>query len=331
MARSSRTGKVLKWTVIAVVILAVLYAAGWFFIARTVKARIFALLEGTNGQDVVVQCSELGYQGFPVNFGFSCRDLHVRDRATNMTADLPGLLARAPVYSPWAVETTLEGPLTLDSGHGVMVRSEWSALGGKMIYGDDAPRFLSFSFEDMTTRFSNADDQEGTLTIEGGEGLTRDNEGDLDVALSISNAILRPQNKADALDPVSINLNATVENGGAMLGESIRLEALRGKSGIVDQAMLTIGTHGSHVALSGPYSFDAQGYLSGNFKVELAGIDILARAIGIAIPESANAVNTIAGLVNALASGQKSLAVTVKVDGGKASMGFIRLGRLPPI
>ncbi|TNB46479.1 DUF2125 domain-containing protein [Martelella lutilitoris] len=332
MAGSTRTRKYLKWSLIVLVIILIAYALGWFFIARTVKARIFELLEGQDGNDTVVSCEDIGYQGFPTSFGFFCDSLHVRDRNTDAVFDTPRLLAEAPVYSPWSVMATVTGPATLDNDAGMILRSEWEHLGGKLIYGRAAPRLISFDVEGLTARFAVPAGRQGTLTAEYAQGLVRNDDGDLDLALTVTNGVLRPQNNAEALPSVSVNLLATVDDGGELLAtKQIRSNRLRGKSGILNQATLAIGERASHIAVSGRFAFDKEGYLDGRFSVELTGIDGISQVLQLAFPEVAQPVDTVTGLIKSFTGGQRTMALDVRVNQGRAMLGFIPLGRIPPV
>lgn len=331
MARSSRMGKFFKWVIAIVVIIAVVYSLGWFFVARTVKARIFSLLEGSSKQDITVSCQDLSYKGYPLNFGFVCDQMHLRDRATNTVFDTPKLTAGAAVYAPWTVMADIEGPANLTRDNGSLVRSEWENLSTKMIYGDKAPELLSGELSNLTTRFSAHAGQQGVLTVEDGKALVRQEDGNLDVAVSVTNAVLRPRNDAEAMDPISFDLVATVEKGISLLDGPLRADKLRGKSGVLNNVTLVVGDNNSHVSVAGPFSFDNQGYLTGNFNLELAGVDLIAQAIKIGVPESANVVDTMATLVRNFSAGQKVFKLSVGVDRGRARIGFIPIGKIPPI
>ncbi|AMM83183.1 DUF2125 domain-containing protein [Martelella sp. AD-3] len=332
MAGSTRTRKYLKWSLVVLVVLLLAYALGWFFIARTVKARIFDLLEGQSGNETVVSCEDIGYQGFPASFGFFCDSLHVRDRKTDAVFDTPRLLAEAPVYAPWSVMATVTGPATLDNDAGMILRSEWEHLGGKLIYGRAGPRLVSYDIEGLTARFAAPEGRQGTLTAEYAQGLVRDDDGDLDLAFTVTNGVLRPQNNAEALPAVSVNLLATIDDGGALLAnKQIRSHGLRGKSGILNQATLAIGDRASHIAISGRFSFDKEGYLDGRFSVELTGIDGISQVLQLAFPQVARPVETVTGLIKSFTGGQRTMALDVRVNQGRAMLGFIPLGQIPPV
>ena len=331
MARSTRTRKFLKWTLIVLIAVIVAYALGWFYIARTVKARIFTLLQGQGQQNVVVNCEDIGYNGFPAKFGFFCDDLHVRDRTSDSVFDAPQLKAEAPVYSPWSVLATLTGPATLQNDAGMLLRAEWQDFGGKLIYRGGAPRLVSFDFEAVTARFADPQGRQGTLTAEQGQGLVRNDNGDLDVALNLNEAVLRPQNNADALPAVSLNLLATVDDGGALLETDFHPQMLRGKSGIVNQAALAIGESQSMMAVSGRFAFDKDGYLDGRFSFELTGIDGVAQLAALSFPGAAGVINSVTGLVKNFTGGQRTVTLDVRVEHGRAVLGFIPLGKIPPL
>lgn len=331
MARPTRTRKFVKWALIVLVVLILAYAIGWFYIARTVKARIFSLLEGQNQNNVVVSCEDVGYNGFPSEFGFFCDQLHVRDRMTHAVFDTPQLLAEAPVYSPWTVLASVTGPATLKNDAGMLLRSEWQRFGGKLIYRRGAPRLLSFDLEAMTTRFADPQGRQGTVTVENGQGLLRDDDGDLDIALALQNVVLRPRNDAEALPAVSVNLLATVDHGGSLMETDFHPQMLRGKSGIINQAAIAVGESQSHMRTSGTFSFDDEGYLDGRFSFELTGIDGVAQLMSLAFPPAANVINTVTGLVKNFTGGQRTMTLDVRVNHGRAVLGFIPLGQIPPL
>ncbi|WP_176086324.1 DUF2125 domain-containing protein [Martelella sp. HB161492] len=331
MAASSRTRKLLRVIGVILVVIIVAYGLGWFYVARTVKARIFTLLEGTQTKDVMVECGKLGYQGFPLQFGFYCDDLHLRQRDDRFTFDLPKLVADAPAYSPWSVMAHLQGPATLKNEAGFLLRSEWTSFDTKMIYGKSAPRQLSFSLDGLSTQLSMPAGNQSALTLEQAQGLVRNQDGDLDVALSVDSAVVRPGNRTRSLEPMSLNLVGSLKDGGALMGGDLNVQQLKGKSGVVDQVELTVGDNESYISAAGPFSFDTSGYLSGRFKFEVAGLDVAGQMAQMAFPDYAQVINTIVGFAGSLSPGNKSITIGINVDGGKVSMGFIPLGKIPPL
>ena len=106
---------------------------------------------------------------------------------------------------------------------------------------------------------------------------------------------------------------------------------LNGAAGELRRVVADIGD-GKVMTLTGPFSFDEQGFLSGKFKLEIEQLGPWGDSLKQAFPDIASTVNTATKLLKSLAGGSNKVSVDLVVDRGHATVsGFIPLGRIPPI
>ncbi|TIW39575.1 MAG: DUF2125 domain-containing protein, partial [Mesorhizobium sp.] len=103
-------------------------------------------------------------------------------------------------------------------------------------------------------------------------------------------------------------------------------EGLRGQA--VDIGKLDLSSGTARITVSGPVSVDADGLIDADLMIKLSDPKAVAAILGKAIPEQKSQIKTgFAGL--ALLGNEPSMPL--KVVKGKASLGFIPLGRIEPV
>ena len=90
------------------------------------------------------------------------------------------------------------------------------------------------------------------------------------------------------------------------------------------------------IALSGPLTLSPEGFLSGTVSIGLQNRDGLAQWAQTLDPNAAQAVATLAQAVAGMGAarrfdGEEMPAIDLTLDDGNVSLGFIRLGRIPPL
>ena len=89
---------------------------------------------------------------------------------------------------------------------------------------------------------------------------------------------------------------------------------------------------GRTISISGPFSIDNDGYLSGRLKLKVDQIDAWQNSLSEAFPDIAPVLQTVAGMLSALNGGGQSASLDLTVKRGKIlAGGFIPVGEIPPI
>jgi hypothetical protein len=156
------------------------------------------------------------------------------------------------------------------------------------------------------------------------------NGSDLDFAIGVENANAVIKDFPQVLPTASTSANVTLSGKAGLLDGSDR-EGLRGSAGVLHQAVIDIGD-GRIMTLSGPFNFDDEGLLSGQFKLEINQIGPWGDSLTTTLPAAKNIIKTATKMLKALANGGDKVSVDLTADRGRLSLsGFIPLGKIPPI
>ena len=89
---------------------------------------------------------------------------------------------------------------------------------------------------------------------------------------------------------------------------------------------------GRLVTVTGPFSIDGDGYLSGRLKVQVEQIDAWRDSVAEAFPDIEPVLRTVSGMLSALTGGGQNAAIDLTIERGKVlAGGFIPIGEIPPI
>jgi hypothetical protein len=158
----------------------------------------------------------------------------------------------------------------------------------------------------------------------------RQNGADLDGAISLTDAQTVIKDWPQVFPKLSTSADITLAGKAGMIDGSDS-KGLYGASGELRKAVADIGD-GKVMTLSGPFSFDEEGYLTGQFKLQIEDLSAWRDSIKQTFPDVAKTVDTAAKLLKALAGGGSKVSVDLVVQRGNATVsGFIPLGQIPPI
>lgn len=89
----------------------------------------------------------------------------------------------------------------------------------------------------------------------------------------------------------------------------------------------------SALTVSGQVDVGTEGLLSGSLKVKIKGMAEISRVIAVFAPELADQIEGLGPVLSALDSetGDNAITLPLTLRNGQASMGFIPLGRIPPL
>ncbi|RWD98326.1 MAG: DUF2125 domain-containing protein, partial [Mesorhizobium sp.] len=118
--------------------------------------------------------------------------------------------------------------------------------------------------------------------------------------------------------------DVTLKNGVALI--SAPPKSLRGQS--IDITKLDLSSGTARITVSGPVSVDAEGLVDGDLMIKLKDPKAVAAILAGAVPEHKSEIEQ--GFA-ALAMLGKEPSMPLKIVKGKASLGFIPLGKIKPL
>ncbi len=315
------------WLAVFIMFLFGAYSAGWFYLADRVKKVSEAAVASLNRDGATAECTNLEVRGYPFRLGLFCDSLGYEDARRNIAATAGSLRSAAQVYAPRRIVTELDGPLRTAVPGMPPLWLDWDKLRASARIAEPVPERLSVEAEGLSGQTDPEDEDPVSLfSAERAEGHLRPNGADLDAALSFTNLQIDPAAVAGRTLPVlSGGLDATLKDGVRLIETNAR--SLRGQSGTIRNLDLSTGPESS-IALSGPFTVGADGLIDADLMVTVQDPRGVAAALAGAFPEARRQIT--AGFAGLAALGNVP-SLPLRITKGRAVLGFIPLGEIPPL
>ncbi|MDS7595233.1 DUF2125 domain-containing protein [Agrobacterium tumefaciens] len=333
MAASSQSGTARKilWLGFAILFAIGLYTAGWFYAANRLKETVLRAITPTESASVSGECGDIAFRGYPFRIGLFCSRVNVDDKNNGVSASFGQLRSAAQVYNPGHIVWELDSPAEIRTAHGLSVSAEWQNLQSSLttrLKGIDRTSLVIDGLK--ANAVSSVTGQTINFDATKTEVHLRQNGADLDGAITVTDSATVIKDWPQLLPRLSAIADVTLAGKAGMIDGSDGT-GLYGASGELRRVVADIG-EGRTMRISGPFSFDNEGYLSGQFKVEIEKLGAWSDNAKQAFPQLQSTIDTARKLLGALAGGGDRASVDLVVDRGRATIsGFIPLGKIPPI
>ncbi|MCA1492529.1 DUF2125 domain-containing protein [Sinorhizobium alkalisoli] len=330
--KGSRAGRKLLWLAAGVVLVTSLYSGGWFLAADQIEKRLPAYLAEKRKAGLGAECGDMEVRGFPFRIGLFCEKVRLDDARYGASASFGALRSAAQVYQPGRAVIELDGPAEIRVSPGVSISADWTLLHASLAATLTGVDRTSLAYDNLTGAVRSPLSAKGlNFGANHGELHLRQNGDDLDAALSVDKLDLRPEDGQSLARPADIAADFTLTGKADwLLGASLSPHALRGTAGELRQLALDLGD-GMSAKLSGPFSVNEQGLISGEFSLTLMGIGAWRDSLSKAVPEETDLINNVANMLTALAGGKDKATVKLNVRDGTAFLAFVPLGVLPAL
>lgn len=334
MAASSRSGVSGKiWALAAGVTLVVgVYTAGWFYAASMLKEKTLALLGEQQQRGMTAQCVNAEYRGYPFRIGLFCEKIAVDDSKNGISASFSALRSAAQVYQPSHIVWELDSPAEARSSHGLTASSQWERLQSSLtttVSGID--RSATVIDQLRTNIVSTKTNQAFDILVKQAEIHLRQNGADLDAALTLEDTDISAHGLPQLMPRFTATANVTLANKAALLDGRDASRGVYGLQGEVRKLDLDLG-NGQLVSMTGPFSIDDEGRISGKLKLQVEKIGAWRNQLKQAVPGAASSIDTAAKMLSALTGGGDRASLDVTLNRGRVLVGgFIPLGEIPPI
>ena len=315
-----------------VVVVIGLYTAAWFYAASALKTNVLRALGKQNAAGFTGECTDLAQQGFPFSIGLTCSKVEIDDHVKGVSATFADLDASARVYSPGNIGWQLSSPAEIRTAQGLSISAEWATLQSDLVtHGRGIDKGSTTINGLKAAILSSFTGQSANFTADRSEMHVRQNEGDLEAVIEVKNAKTVIKDFPTDLPAVDANIDITLGGRAGLLDGTDSTHGLYNTAGILHHVTADIGG-GRIMTLSGPFSFDDQGFVSGQFKLEIQEIGHWRESIKQIIPSSKHVVDMAGKLLKALAAGDDKVSVDLTADHGAVTLsGFIPVGTIPPL
>jgi hypothetical protein len=334
MAASSRSGISGKiWALGAGVVVVVgVYTAGWFYAASLLKEKTLALLGQQQQRGMTAECVDAEYRGYPFRIGLFCAKVAVDDRENGVSATFGALRSAAQIYQPSHVVWELDSPAETRTSHGLTASSQWDRLQSSLTTTLGGIERSSTVIDELRTNIvSTKTSQAFDLAVNQVEMHLRQNGADLDAALTLEDTDIAAQGLAQLMPRFTATANITLANKAVLLQGRGAGHRLYGTQGEMRQLDVDLG-NGQLVSMTGPFSIDDEGRISGKLKLQVEKIGAWRDQLKLVFPEASSNIDTAGKMLSALTGGGDRASLDLTLNRGRVLVGgFIPLGEIPPI
>lgn len=314
---------------IALAVIIALYSAGWFFVASKIETYLGGIVNQAAPGGLNVRCDRPTTSGYPFLIGFSCDRTSIADKNNGNTLTAGAMSAAARIYNPGTAVVELKGPANVALENGDSIEGQWEQLRASFRANFSGLSTFSSDGKALSIKVnSQALVDALTLAAKDGQLHLRNNAGDLDVAVSAADFSLTDSSNAALLPLLSTSVELTLAGKGAVLeGAPFGSKAMKGRL-----TSFKIATpDGIYGEMSGPFTVNERGYISGTFKTRLEKLGLWENRLRGIFPEAGDTISAVAILLKGLAKGKDEVTVKLKVNDGKISLSLLPLGKIPPI
>ena len=325
--RSPNFRRRLFWLAAFIAVLFAVYSGGWFYLADRIKTEADHAVAKLQAKGIAAGCANLTVSGYPLSFAVSCDNLAYEDDAKNIAASTGSFNAVAEITQPLSPVADVRGPLRTSVPGVPPLWIDWDKLNATVKLSWPLPRRVSLQAEGLSGQTDPTDDSDPAELFYAAKAAGQLEPKDQDVLYGGSFSDLEID--ADAiggrvLPALDGSGEATLKNGVALIAAPPK--SMRGQS--VDIARLDLSSGTARITVSGPISVDAQGLIDADLTIKLKDPKAVATILAGAVPEHKNEIEQgFAGL----AMLGKEPSMPLKIVKGKASLGFIPLGKIKPV
>ena len=325
------------WIVVVAIGLFAALTGAWYYLANRLDLAVRAGIETAGGEGVGITCDNRSVFGYPFRLGLRCNALQIEAPAEDFRASGGALRTAAQIYQPNKVIAELDSPLMIDTAQAPPLDIRWSLAQSSMTFWTQGLDHFALVLEQPVVALSEpAASRRPLLQSDHLEVHARRREGSLDIAFTdrgvkVFDPAMSELPTFDASLDLSVDGAADWLSGqreGATAGE-----ALAGKSGMLRTMRLALAGEGAGAAeISGPFQFDGEHRLSGQFDIIVSDPQAIADFVARLVPQAASVAGSIAsgiGFAGKTENGRTTIRITVAE--GKAMLGVIPLGTLPPL
>jgi hypothetical protein len=325
--RPSKPRRRLLWLVALIVVLFAIYSGGWFYLADRLKTEANQASAKLQASGIVAGCANLTVSGYPMSFTVSCDNIAYEDDGRKVAASTGSFNAVADITSPLSPVADLRGPLRTMAPGTPPLFIDWDQLQANVKVWWPLPSSVSLQADGLSGQTDPQDDTDPVQLFSAGKAAGElrpvgqdvkyvGSFGDLEINADAIGGRVLP-----ALDGSG---EVTLKNGVALV--AVPPKSLRGQS--VDIAKLDLSSGTARITVSGPISVDAEGLVDANLMIKLKDPKAVAAILGGAMPEHKSEIEQ--GFA-AIAMLGKEPSLPLKITKGKASLGFIPLGKIKPV
>lgn len=311
------------WLSIFAVMIGLIYSGVWYYSAQMLDERVHVSLARLNGDGVRANCEEPSIQGYPFRLGVQCRSVFYEDVKEGVSFRAGKIETTAAIYDPKHVMMTVESPATVFLPFVAPIDLRWETLNVSSQLASSFPSRISAAGKNIEI-LGDENNNRLLATIDAGTLHARQADQAVEVAGTFNELKVHPGSEAN-LPLLEGRAMVIVYDGVAMLGE--RKLNLRGRKGEIEEFVVGVTGQKASVSLEGPVEFDNDGFLTAQLTFRTEDPVGTAKVLADIFPDSADHIRSATGILTAMGN----TAVELRIARGDVFIGFIPIGKIPPI
>ncbi|WP_136658392.1 DUF2125 domain-containing protein [Nitratireductor sp. XY-223] len=337
MARSSGKKPVYSsrrflWLAIFIVAAIAAYTGLWYYLAGQLESRSQFLLSDLRNQNVTADCRDMDVRGYPFRLGLFCSSVHAQDNIADTIVTAGSFRSAAQVYKPNHIVSELDGPVTVEAAIGLLADLDWEILRSSTVFNLSGLDRASLETRDLRATVTLPGETDPVeVSAVSSEVHARQNSADLDAVLRLSDASLVYGGMLDGATSFDLQADVTLGDRAWLLsGGGASQQPWRNLSASLNNLNADLD-NGAGLSIEGPFSINQDGYLSGKFNLEIRNMQAWQDFVGQVFPQMSDDIANAAGIAASVNGGGANLSLPINVDNGTVRIGFIQLGRIPPL
>ena len=314
---------------LAIVVIAALYSAAWFFAANRGATYLKDILAAPGG-GFSASCGKLDIRGFPFRAGVFCESASLANATDGLKVETGPVRTMTLVYNPTKAVFEVDGPIKAELPQGISLDTNWGNMEGSLHANLQGMTEVSTFVDKMTTAAGFAGIADAVkLNVGHAEFHARQNGENLDIAAMAQETTLSTPLLPRQLPLFSTSAEITVNNRADLL-RGARLQPGDEISGTIQRLALDFGAEG-FLTISGPFQIGGDGLISGDFDIDVENFARLQPLLDASFPESQPVIDASTLLIKGISKDGVKGRVKIAVRSGAILLGVIPIGFIPPL
>lgn len=320
-------GRRIRWLGVAIIVAVIAYSGGWYWLAGQVETQASGFVEEQRQLGLAIDCADRDVRGYPFRLEIFCTSLDMERPADGLIVEAGAFRSAAQVYEPKRIYAELDAPVSVASPVFGQVEADWTLGHATATLAEPLPKLVSVAFDNLDLSFAGL---QKALTATLAEAHMRTQDQELDLALRYEGLTIDPRLVDDRILPVlSGDADLRLKDGVALATQGV--STLRGVAGEIHRLALLL-TPQRGFLVSGPFEIGADGLIDATLKIIIVDPAGFAAAMKPVFPEYASQIDMVAsGQKQAGPDGTPELQLPINIRDGRAALGFIPLGNIPPL
>ncbi|ORE98847.1 DUF2125 domain-containing protein [Aurantimonas sp. 22II-16-19i] len=331
----SAARRALVWVIVVALVLVAGICGAWFYLAGRLDDELSRGIAAARSRGTEIECPNRDVFGFPFRIGFRCDALSIvrnDDRPLRISAG--AVRTAAQIYRPNRIVGELDGPMRVSGPQFPPLDIRWSLGQASATFWTEGLDHFAVVTDDPKVALVEPSNG-GAQVVEAShsEAHARRRDGDLDIFTLMRGGRLTFAGAPD-LPPLDASTDLTIGGAGDWLSGAARgltgRELFAGRPVSLRSLLVEMGQ--ANAELSGDFSFDDEGQVTGKFQLAIAEPKEIARLVTTVAP---NLKDIAAGIASALPMAGRQAdgrtTIELRVRNGVVAVGIFPIGKLPSL